>query len=174
MFSSFSNRLTELSHHYIDWSRVGIFLRSGQHHYSKEEIIQRGKIIATTAVFSFIGNYCNNPEKTHLSNASVAFALGCIGFTIAHGATMFPLVLKRIKISRECHELIKKINDGMVNLSECQQNSIRTEIKSILDLSLSDHQRANATQTWGRRLILLQALEKRVDGDCQQKTLRLG
>lgn len=173
MFSFLSNRLTELSHNYIDWSRVGFFLRLGNHRYSRDELLQRGSIIATAATFAFVGNYLNNPDKTQLSNTSMALFMGTLGFTLAHTMTMMPLVLKRVKISHECGALVSEIKEKIAPLPTDQQEAILSKVKNALEVSLSNAKQASATQTWGRRRTLLLQIRDEINFQKQYHSFTL-
>lgn len=80
MFGFFSKNLTEYSNHYLDWSRIGELVSSGVHRYSTNEMIARGKIIASTAISGFLAAYLNDKEKTNCSDFTAGIVAGILGF----------------------------------------------------------------------------------------------
>ncbi|MBX3708263.1 MAG: hypothetical protein KIT56_03450 [Gammaproteobacteria bacterium] len=156
MFRLFHNKLSEYSHHYIDWSRVGELLFSNHHHYTRDQLITRGIIIGFTAASAFIGYYLNDEETTGCSNMTICLANGLLGFTLSHATVIYPLVKKRYEMNQEC----LRLKDEIQKLANTQNNSpfnhtINATVDAILKISLSDDQHSRASETWGRRKNLL-------------------
>ncbi|OAI49586.1 hypothetical protein AYO45_02200 [Gammaproteobacteria bacterium SCGC AG-212-F23] len=156
MFGHYFQRLTHLTRHYIDWSRIGNLLKSGKHRYSTDEIITRGAIISFTAISAVLGNYFNNSKKTGYSDTSATLICGTIGFLLSHSYVIIPLIKKRCKVSAECNRIKYEIS---LNITSLKDNPLSPFIKStvlkIMSLSMSDKEHARASETWGRRLTLL-------------------
>lgn len=151
--------LTDLSDNTIDWTRTGELLFSHKHRYSKRELLIRGSIIFTTATFAFLGYSLNNQDKTHCSNIAMSLMSGFLGFVIAHGVAIIPIVTKRRNIRIECETLKDKIIEQSIALS-LPQNDIDALLNKIFEFTLEDDNRANASQTWGHRLTLLKNFDK--------------
>ncbi|MDR3477273.1 MAG: hypothetical protein P4M14_04505 [Gammaproteobacteria bacterium] len=158
MFGFFSKKMTEHSHHYLDWSRVGELLRVGNHRYSQDEIIMRGGIIACTALSAFLAGYFNNPEKTNCSTSTLSIIGGVFGFTLSHAIVIYPLIKKRREMSTDCHNTVNAIH----KMDMPHQEKIQAVITHILNLSLSNDKHSNASQTWGRRKYLLNKLHEQL------------
>ena len=159
MFGSFSKKLTEISGHYIDWSRVGNNVQTRIYHFSRDEWIVRGGIVAFIAASGFLKAYFNDENSSDTQD----FLVGALaGFVISHTMVTSKLVAKRCKMSRECSELVKEIKIKAEGLGD----SI-TVIEQVLDriqnLSLSDNQHARASQTWGNRKHLLLKVSELLD-----------
>jgi hypothetical protein len=159
MWGFFSQRLTEFSNHYVDWSRIGELLKSGTHRYSKEELIVRGEIIAFTAASAFLGDHLNNPEKTGCTDLTISIAAGVIGFVVSHTVAISYLMSKRHEMSKECARLVTEIKVKMQEmqppLSQLDYRSLNELIIDIQEVSLSDKSHSRASQTWGYRKNLL-------------------
>ncbi len=168
MFRLFTKKLTEYSNHYIDWSRAAELVLSGDHHYSKDEIIVRGKIIVLTAVSAYVGASLNESNKTHCSNVSMAMISAVLGFIFWHAIiAVYPLYYKRRELKKDCDRLIqeinKKLDDNLMHISQASKDNIKQIIlKEIMKLSLSDQNHGNASKTWGRRQSLLFELNDRL------------
>lgn len=156
MFSFFSPKLTTLSNHYVDWSRIGSLLRSGNHRYSTQEILTRGAIVSFTAASAFLGYYVNQSKKTGYSGASAALTAGLAGFVISHAFVIAPLIKKRLEISNKC---TAKKNEILTKLPLINNKSIEALVVGVIDhigkFSLSDKEHHRASETWGKRLSLL-------------------
>lgn len=156
MFASFSNTLTKMTNHYIDWSRVGNLVRSGTHRYSTQELVTRGSILAATAVSAFLGAYYNDEETTNRSDGMAALAAGLAGFVLSHTLVIASLIKKRCDASAECNKQIREIN---VILERINTPNVSAAVKAVIDhiqtMSLSNNNHSNASATWGRRLALL-------------------
>lgn len=55
--------MTEKSKHYLDWSRTGELLFSGNHRYSSEELLVRGFIVFPIAASAYLGATRNNEKE---------------------------------------------------------------------------------------------------------------
>ena len=161
MFSFFSKNATNVTNHYIDWSRIGNLLRSGNHRYSTEEILTRSAIVSFTAASAFLGHYFNDSEKTNYSDKSAALVCGLVGFIVSHAFVIAPLIKKRCDISRQCG-IIK--NDITRKLSLTENKPFASLIIAVIDrintLSLGDEKQTRASETWGRRLSLLTQVQE--------------
>lgn len=166
MFGFFAKALTEKSNHYIDWSRIGELIQSGNHRYSKDELLARGSIIICTAVSTYLGSSLNNSEKTKCSNVQMAIAFGLLGFILSHAIVIYPLYRKRVELSHECKllasEIHNKLEQNVVHMSEACKTKIKEKIHEILTLSLSTDNHGNASQTWGRRKRLLSEINEKL------------
>jgi hypothetical protein len=163
MFGKYQKRLTEVSNHYIDWSRIGELAASGTHRYSRDEIIVRAKIFAYTAAAGLLGAYLNNDEKTGCSKLIMGLIGGLFGFIGSHAfLAIIPLIQKRQAMRHECEELEAAIKTKMDNMNPplgyMTKQTIDAVIESIKTLSLSNEHRGNASLTWGRRKNLLNNL----------------
>lgn len=151
------NRLTELSNHYIDWSRVGELLQSTSHRYDKNQFLVRAFITSGVAVSAYLGYYFNNEEKTGCSNTIFSVATGFISFTFLHTIVVLPLIMKRHAMGQACARLvedIRQLSENDVNLPF--KNTIGQVVQEILEFSLSDAHHSRASETWGRRKNLLE------------------
>ncbi len=156
--SFFSNKLTSLSNNYIDWSRTADLFRSRNHNYSTEQVVVRSAMILTTAASAFLGAYKNDEEKTHYSNTTMAIAAGTVGLALSHIFVVAPLIYKRYKMSADCKELVNEINNKARELPDITIHSLHILIDRILNFTLADEKRSNASLTWGRRKSLLNNL----------------
>lgn len=162
MFGRHAKKMTEDSGHYLDWSRTGELLLSASHRYSRDELLTRGFIVATIAVFAYLGAALNDKEKTHCSSTAVAVMAGFLGFVISHAIVIIPLVQKRREMARECSELAEQITSQTCS-NDLYAQAVFDLVQHILKLSLSTDQHGNASLTWGTRKRLLQCVKDRLD-----------
>jgi len=168
MFQFFSNKMTELSDHYLDWSRVAILARSGNHVYSRDELMMRGRIAGATLASAFLGAYLNDSEYTYCGNLTMAIMTGAVGLAAAH-LYESPSFHKRLWLSRECDSLktdIAKQVGSLCSESGCFENlqeKVEQVVSAIMQISLSEGANGNATQTWGRRRFLLTKARENLD-----------
>jgi hypothetical protein len=166
MFRFYAKKLTESSNHYLDWSRIGELVQAGNHRYSKDEVITRGGIIAFTAVAAFLGYLLNDSEKTNCSDVQMSVALGVSGFILSHAVVIYPLVQKRLELSKDCallsNEIIQKLEKNVVNMSSECKAKVQEELLRIKNLSLSNEDHGKASQTWGRRRRLLSEINEKL------------
>jgi hypothetical protein len=158
MFRLFSKSLTERTHHYIDWSRIGNLVASGNHRYGAQELLVRASIIACIATSAYVAAHFNNEEKTGCSTLVAAIAGGAFGFVASHTVVIYPLVKKRCDMSKECKQLVAEIEEKIHSLPSSEQNfkvMIDAVLEKIQVMSLSDDVHAKASQTWGKRKTLL-------------------
>jgi hypothetical protein len=163
MFRLFSKNLTEYTHHYIDWSRIGNLVASGNHRYSAHELLVRGSVIACVATSAYVAAHFNNAEKTGCSTLVAAIAGGALGFVASHAVVIYPLVKKRCEMSKECKQLVAEIEGKMHSLSSLEQETIDAVVAKIQVMSLSDDVHAKASQTWGKRKTLLSMVSEKLN-----------
>lgn len=161
-------RLTEVSRHYVDWSRIGELFQSGTHHYTVDQLVTRGVIIGFTAASSFLGYYLNDEEQTHCSNLTVSIAVGFLGFTLSHAVVIYPLIKKRWEMSAECSKLKSEIENYAAEINFPFRENLDKAIKEIMKLSLTDDKAGRASQTWGKRLRLLNTLLETLKSDSER------
>src|SRR5436190_7207880 len=94
---------------FIDWSRVGMFVRSGTHRYSAEQILTRSLMIGFGALSGYLGYQYNDEKRTHCSSSTFSIVTGVIGFLASHTYTMYPIVKKRWDMNAECDKRIQEI-----------------------------------------------------------------
>jgi hypothetical protein len=158
----FSNTLTQISNHYIDWSRIGSLVTSN-HRYSLEELLTRSAIITATGVSAFLGyQYSNNTDENNYSSLTLTLAAGTLGFFVSHTIVIAPLIYKRYKINQQCQELIADMKT-LDNAMKETNDKLRNTINSIMQLSLADEKRSNASLTWGHRRTLLKNLKENLE-----------
>lgn len=160
MFGHYARDMTEASKHYLDWSRTGELLLSASHHYSRDEILTRGFIVASIAVCAYFGATQNNEEKTHCSSLTMSIIAALFGFVVSHAIVLIPLVKKRLEMERECQQLVDEIKQ--VSFNKPFAGKVSALAEHILKLSLSTEQHGNASLTWGTRKRLLACVNHRL------------
>lgn len=169
MFGRYAQPMTEWSGHFLDWSRTGELLLSATHRYSFSELAARGFIVATIATSMYVGATKNDPEQTNVSSFTMSVIAGLAGFVSSHVIVILPLVYKRYCMSRECSELIKEINQLLVDKGSDYADDCLADVNQLLSyistLSLSNEQHANASMTWGRRRTLLALVVEKLQQD---------
>lgn len=164
MWGRFTKKATELSGHYIDWSRIGELFASN-HRYSKGELLLRRAMIAITVLSGYLGYKLNNQEKTGYSDLNMGMLSALVGFVVPHTIVIAPLIIKRCKMSRECKKVILDINAKVAEFRHPVLSAqIAVNVEFILQHSLSDDKHARASQTWGHRLRLLQNVKASLEG----------
>jgi hypothetical protein len=154
-------KLTHSSDHLIDWTRTGELLTSDKHKYSKEEIMIRGSIVLATAFSALLGYYAHK-NKNSRTKMTASVAYGLCAFIITHGIAIIPVVHKRYELREECENLKKQIRHKANELAILSE-SIEKLLGFISEVNLENGYRANASQTWGHRKVLLQNLYSRLE-----------
>lgn len=167
MLGLFTKKLTESFNHFVDWSRAANLIRTGNHRYSKDELIARGSIVALTAVFAYVGANLNKSEITGCSDTTMMMISAIVGAVLSHHViAVRPLYLKRLEISKDCerlsNEIMQKLENNEINMSLVCKAHIEEELHRIQHLSLSNETHGNASQTWGRRQRLLSELNEKL------------
>lgn len=171
MTNSIAKKITEASGHYIDWTRVGELLASGNHHYTWEQLMTRAGIIMATLAGGYVFHH-QQPLHTFGFSASANMATGALtGFFVSHLLVIAPLVHKRIILSRECQSLqkiilqeLEKMGDSNLSKEQSKQliDVISAHIDYVMHYSLSTETRGNASQTWGYRKRLMVVMKEQV------------
>lgn len=174
LFARAANSLTDLSGYYVDWSRVGELISQTKHHYTWQQLIERGAIVASTAYGAYKGYECAEDSSFGL-NASLYSMAGCfVGFVVSHLVVIAPLIYKRHQRKIECDKTNKKIISLFSKLREidCDNEAITTLITTLgevvkvaLNINLSDEKHARASQTWGRRSALMEKIKIKLNDD---------
>ncbi|RUR09723.1 hypothetical protein [Legionella sp. km772] len=151
-FASTREFLNQQTGYLVNWNRPGS-LFFGNHRYSNRELLERGFVIASTAVGGFLA--ANKSEH----GGVVPFAFGAsLAFLLAHTVTMSPLIYKRLKAKWACEELIKKLN---------AQNS--DELRPLISLAINEVMNhapvKSPSAVWGKRLRLLQNLDEWINNN---------
>ncbi len=175
--SKTANTLTAQSQYYLDWSRVGGLIASGQHRYTWQQLAQRGLVVAAMAYGAYEGYHYAGEEESGFTSSLYSMA-GCfVGFVVSHIAVIVPLIYKRHQMSQHCHAAEKTILSLLNELQEIGQNSehisaLTQQIALIVDatmsLNLSDDKQARASQTWGRRKALMDNIVEKLDNDIKR------
>jgi len=171
--SNTANTLTKLSDYYIDWSRVGELFASNKHRYTWDQLIQRGMILASSAYGAYAGY--NRADNGFGLSSSLYSMAGCfIGFAVSHLLIIAPLIYKRHQMNQACmasqHEILasiqtlSKLDPGNREITNLIVNIINL-VDSTNNISLSDENHANASQTWGRRKNLMEKINCRLKSD---------
>lgn len=163
MFSFFSRKLTDLSNHYVDWTRVGELLASGRHRYSAYEIAVRGAVVAATAVSGFLGAHYNDEEKTHCSTTTAAIASAVLGFIVSHTIVIVPLIMKRYQMSQSCAKLVIAIQEKLSILNDMDTDTCKLISDTVANICVKSEIKASAT--WGMRKRLLNAVLVSISGN---------
>lgn len=174
--SKTANTLTTLSDYYIDWSRVVELFASNKHHYTWDQLIQRGVILASSAYGAYAG-YNRADSEFGLSSSLYSMA-GCfIGFTISHLVIIAPLIYKRHQMDKVCLVSHQETLNSIKMLSELAPGNkkitqlivyIINLVDSTNNISLSNEKHANALQTWGKRKGLMEKINCRLKSDLME------
>lgn len=178
--SNSANKLTALSNHFLDWSRVGSLIASGTHRYSWHELVQRGFIITSMGVGAYSGYQYSDEESLGLTSGLYSMA-GCfVAFAVSHCIVLAPLVYKRKLMQQQCQESEKTVLSLLNTLNEValdkdldkeQVASLMKQVTSVvgdtLSLNLSDDAQARASQTWGMRARLMGYIVTKLAADVE-------
>jgi hypothetical protein len=152
------NKFTEYSNHYIDWSRIGELWASKSHQYSTRQLLDRGIIVAFTAVCGYLGNYYNEEEYSGCSNTAVTLATSLLGFTVSHAVIIIPLIQKRYAMQQECTQYRLAIEQIIAEPDCTYRKEVGALMEIIMNTSLGDAKHAKASETWGHRKNTLKAV----------------
>lgn len=166
MFGHVYKRLTEVSYHYIDWSRFGELLASANHRYSRRELAERGSIAGFTILTGFLGAYFNEPERSKRADLTIGLVSAFLGFVVSHAIVISPLIKKRYDMNQACHHhtdtIRARLETHQPPLSPETRATIEQLIRLISTLSLSNNKHGNASQTWGARKDLFERLSQQL------------
>lgn len=166
-----AKKLTELSNHYLDWSRVGNLLQA-RHRYSLSELAARGTILASTMAGGALAVKMDDSDELWWHSI---YGMGgaLAGFAISHTIVILPLIVKRFQLAQICKEQQQQLALNLkfiiyhFNISQEDKTVLVKQIKefaqTIMDESLSDDKQARATQTWGRRALLMKKINLRLE-----------
>lgn len=156
LLSNLRKRTSDL----FDPSRIGSLLQSGDHAYSRQEILDRS-MIGTAAVLGGFLAYRASSRRTNsvLVNASATTLGATVFLALGHIPVIYPLVHKRYQMKNEFEQLTSEIhaNATRLNISLEKVNQVIDKLK---DCNLADAKKSNTSQTLGRRNTILKELNQ--------------
>src|ERR1700748_3642552 len=113
-----ANYLSKKCDYLVDWSRLGQLLFSWTHKYSIKEILIRLFVSTSTALscWLFLHEFDYSIPKGLLGSL--------VGFTISHTIVILQLILKRLRVKRQCREMASAIIN---RLDEMDENKVISE-----------------------------------------------